>query len=147
MKQDAGSPPSARIGSWATIAATFATIAMTMLLLDLVWLGLVARDFYDSQLGSLKRPDVYWPAAVLFYAMYITSILAYAVVGSATTIAALRRGAALGFVTYATYELTNWAVIRDWPAALVPVDLLWGVVLTAVAGFAGKGVHLRLTAK
>jgi uncharacterized membrane protein len=118
-----------------------------MLVLDLAWLGVVARGLYDSLLGPLRRPEVYWPAAALFYAIYITAILAYAVVGASGTMSALRRGAALGFVTYSTYELTNWAVIRDWPAALVPIDLAWGVVLTAVAGLAGKLAHTSLAAR
>ena len=61
-----------------------------------------------------------------------------AVLGVARPAAAARRGAALGLVAYGTYELTNWAVLRDWPALLVPIDIGWGVVLTAVAGLAGK---------
>ena len=138
---------SARLGSGSTIAATVAAIAATMLVLDLVWLGLVARGLYDSLLGPLKRPEVYWPAATLFYAMYITAIMAYAVAGASDLISALRRGATLGFVTYATYELTNWAVIRDWPAALVPIDLAWGVVLTAVASLSGKMAQMRFLAR
>lgn len=141
------SSPASRIGSPLSVAATVATVAATMLVLDLVWLGLIARGVYDTLLGSLKRPEVFWPAALLFYAMYITAILAHAVIGSTSANSALRRGAALGFVTYATYELTNWAVIRDWPAALVPIDLVWGVVLTAVAGFAGKVVHQSFAAR
>ncbi|RXL64049.1 DUF2177 family protein, partial [Citrobacter sp. AAK_AS5] len=47
----------------------------------------------------------------------------------------------LGFVAYATYDLTNWAVIRDWPAILVPIDLAWGVVLTPLAALAGRAAH------
>ncbi len=138
------SPSVTPLGRPIAFVATVASVAATMLVLDLAWLGLVARGIYDSELGSLKRPEVYLPAAALFYAMYITAILVHAVLGSSTPVSALRRGAALGFVTYATYELTNWAVIRDWPAALVPIDLVWGVVLTAVCGFAGKVVHQRL---
>ena len=59
---------------------------------------------------------------------------------------AARRGAALGLVAYGTYELTNWAVLRDWPALLVPIDIGWGVVLTAMAAFVGKLVYVKVAA-
>ena len=65
-------------------------------------------------------------------------IVGWAVLGTQSARAAARRGAGLGFVAYATYELTNWAVLRDWPAWIVPIDIAWGVVLTAVAALAGK---------
>lgn len=128
---------------FAMIAAAAAT-ATVMLLLDLAWLGFVARDFYDSMLGPLRRPDVFWPAAVLFYTLYVIAILVYAVAGSLDSMSSLRRGAALGLVAYATYELTNWAILRDWPPLLVVVDVGWGVILTAVSGFSGKLTHTNI---
>ena len=117
--------------------ATAAT-ALTMLLLDMTWLGPIAGGIYDSSLGPLKRPDVFLPAAALFYGLYIAATVGYAVLKADGPAAAARRGAALGLVAYGTYELTNWAVLRDWPALLVPVDIAWGVVLTATAAFVGK---------
>lgn len=127
----------------ALAAATLATAA-AMLVLDLLWLGIVARGLYTSALGHLMRPDAYWPAALLFYAFYVAVIVSWAVLGSEGPGAATRRGAALGFVAYTTYELTNWAVLRDWPAWIVPVDVAWGIGLTAVAALAGKLVQQRL---
>ncbi len=121
----------------ALAAATLATAA-AMLVLDLLWLGIVARGLYASALGHLMRPEVHWPAALLFYAFYVAVIVSWAVLGTEGPRAAARRGAALGFVAYTTYELTNWAVLRDWPAWIVPVDVAWGIVLTAVAALAGK---------
>jgi uncharacterized membrane protein len=115
-----------------------------MLALDLTWLGVVARGLYDSSLAPLKRADVFLPAAGLFYALYVAAIVVFAVLGAASRAAAARRGAALGLVAYGTYELTNWAVLRDWPALLVPIDIAWGVVLTALAGLVGKLVYDRL---
>ena len=124
----------------AALAATLATAA-TFLALDLLWLGVVARDFYREALGGLMREEAYVPAAALFYAFYVAVTTGWAVLGAGSPGEAARRGAGLGFVAYATYELTNWAVIRDWPAAIVPVDLVWGVVLTAVAALAGKAAE------
>ncbi len=118
-------------------AATLATAAV-MLVLDLAWLGIVARRLYDSALGPLRRPEVLWPAALLFYGFYVAVTVAWAVLRGNGPLDASRRGAGLGLVVYATYELTNWAVLRDWPAWIVPVDVAWGVALTAVAALAGK---------
>ena len=119
------------------VRATGAVVATTMAL-DLVFLGIVAKPLYDRWLGPLRAPEVFWPAALAFYAMYVGATLRYAVLPAADARAAARRGAELGFVAYATYELTNWAVLAGWPAALVPVDLAWGVVLTATSAAAGR---------
>lgn len=126
-----------------TVAISMATLATaaTMVVLDLTWLGVVARGFYDSALAPLRRPEVFLPAAALFYVLYLAAILIHAVLGASTPTGAARRGAGLGLVAYGTYELTNWAVLRDWPVVLVPVDLVWGVVLTAVAAFVGRWVY------
>ena len=125
------------------IGAAALAVAGTMLVLDLTWLGVVAGGIYDRLLGGLKAKDAYLPAAGLFYAMYIAAVVAHAVLGATSRSSALRRGAALGFVCYATYELTNWAVLRDWPAKLVPIDIAWGIVLTAVAALAGRIAFTR----
>lgn len=121
----------------AAVAAILASAA-TMLVLDLAWLGVVARGLYASALGHLMAPEAFWPAALLFYVFYVSVIVAWAVFGAEAPAAAARRGAGLGFVAYTTYELTNWAVLRDWPGWIVPVDIAWGVALTAAAALAGK---------
>ena len=126
------------VQAFPSVATAALATAAAMLVLDLAWLGVVARGLYVSALGPLMRPEVFWPAATLFYAFYVAVIVAWAVLGTESALAAAGRGAALGFVAYTTYELTNWAVLRDWPAWIVPVDVAWGVVLTAVAALAGK---------
>ena len=113
---------------------------LVFLAVDLVWLGFVARGFYRAQLGHLLRTDVLWPAALVFYAVYIAGILVFAVLpaldaGSLTR--ALALGALLGLVAYATFDLTALALLRDFPASLVAVDLAWGTALTS--GVAASG--------
>jgi uncharacterized membrane protein len=103
-------------------------------LIDLVWLGVVARDFYRSQIGSLMADPIVWPAAILFYLLSIAGIIFFAVVpaideGSWTK--ALLLGAAFGFFTYMTYDLTNLATLQGWPVTLAVVDIAWGTVLSA----------------
>ena len=97
----------------AAVAVATAVTAVSLLALDLLWLGVVARPLYDSALGGLKRPVVFWPAAGLFYALYIAAIVIHAELGAAGGADAARRGAALGLVAYGTYEFTNWAVLRE----------------------------------
>ena len=118
-------------------------VGVTMLALDLTWLGLVARKVYDEAMGPLKRPDIQLLPATLFYALYVLAIVVHAVIPSGTPGQALRRGAGLGLVAYATYDLTCWAVIVGWPVHLVPIDLGWGVLLTSVVSWVGRSVYQR----
>ncbi len=111
-------------------------------LLDMLWLGVIARDFYRNHLGHLLADRVDWPAAIIFYLLYIAGILLFAVAPGLAA-ESLRKtaflGAAFGFFTYATYELTNRATLPNWPMKIVLVDTLWGMVLcTTVA----VGAHL-----
>ena len=101
--------------------------------IDMVWLGFIAKSFYREKLGFILSPDVNWYAAVIFYLIYIGGILYFAVLpamkdGSWQT--ALIQGAVLGFLCYATYDLTNMATIKNWPLTVVLVDIVWGIVLT-----------------
>jgi uncharacterized membrane protein len=101
-------------------------------LIDMVWLGVVAKNFYQAKLGYLLGP-VNWPAALFFYFTYIVGILIFAVVpalGGGSLMKALVMGALFGFFCYATYDLTNYATVKDWPLSVVVVDILWGIVLT-----------------
>jgi uncharacterized membrane protein len=102
-------------------------------LIDLVWLGLVARDFYRNQLGSLMADPIVWWAAILFYLLSIAGIIFFAVapaIDDGSWTKALLLGAAFGFFTYMTYDLTNLATIQGWPVTLAVVDIAWGTVLS-----------------
>lgn len=114
--------------------------ALAFFALDLTWLGVVARDFYRAQLGPLLRPDVVWPAALAFYAIYIAGILVFAVLPALqaeSLVRAVALGAFFGFVAYATFDLTALALLRGFPGAMVVVDLAWGTVLTGSVAAAG----------
>jgi uncharacterized membrane protein len=103
-------------------------------LIDMIWLGFVARNFYREQLGALLSPKVNWTAAILFYLLFIAGILIFAVLpalekGSWSKAAVM--GALFGLFTYATYDLTNLATLNKWPLTVVVVDIVWGMVLCA----------------
>jgi uncharacterized membrane protein len=101
-------------------------------ILDILWLGFFAKGFYRRKLGFILSDSVNWTAAIIFYLIYIAGILFFAVRpalhGNSLREAALL-GGLFGFFTYATYDLTNLATIKDWPIAIVFLDMLWGVCL------------------
>lgn len=108
--------------------------------IDMVWLGLVARGFYREHLGYLLRPDPNWAAAIVFYLLFVEGLLVFVVVpglraGSARKVLGL--GALFGLITYATYDLTNLATVRDWPWLVSVVDLAWGSFLGAAVSYLG----------
>lgn len=110
------------------------------LVIDLLWLGVIAKDFYARQLGSLMREDVNWTAALLFYAIYVAGVLTLAVWPALQTRSlgrALLLGGILGFVAYAAYDLTSLAVMRGFPPGMVAVDMVWGTVLTGMTAGVG----------
>jgi uncharacterized membrane protein len=100
--------------------------------IDMVWLGLVANKFYSAQLGHLLGP-VNWPAAIIFYLLYIVGIIIFAVhpaLVAGSLGKAILYGALFGFFAYATYDFTNLATLKDWPILVTIVDLMWGTILT-----------------
>ncbi|MBA2290842.1 MAG: DUF2177 family protein [Gemmatimonadales bacterium] len=130
----------------ATFLKAFAASAAIMLALDLLWLGVVAKGFYARHLATLLRPEVKWAPALLFYLLYIAAIVIFVVLPAAERKSlgyALAMGAFFGLAAYATYDLTSFALIRDFPLIVVVVDLAWGMVLTAVVSGAGYWAATR----
>jgi uncharacterized membrane protein len=102
---------------------------------DIIWLGFIAKKFYRNNLGFILSPDVNWSAAISFYLLYIVGIIIFAVVPAIEKDSlgkALLWGSLYGFFTYATYDLTNMATIKNWPLKVVMVDILWGVFLCSI---------------
>jgi uncharacterized membrane protein len=118
------------------LVATFAAMAV----FDGIWLTLVAPGFYRDNLGHLLGDATNWPPAIAFYVIYAVGAWFFATqpgVDDGSALMAAGRGAALGFVAYATYDLTNHATLRNWPTIVTVVDMAWGTFLTAaVAGIA-----------
>jgi uncharacterized membrane protein len=97
----------------------------------MLWLGVVARDFYQTKLAHLLG-EVNWPAAIIFYLVFLVGLTIFAIypaINSGAWTTALVWGAMFGFFTYATYDLTNLATLRDWPMVVVMVDIAWGTFL------------------
>jgi len=102
--------------------------------IDMVWLVLVAKKFYQEQIGFLMKPDINWYAAIIFYLLFIAGLVTFVIspaIEKHSWMHALLFGALFGLITYATYDLTNLATLKNWPVLLTIVDLIWGTVLSA----------------
>lgn len=115
--------------------------------IDMVWLTLVARGFYKKYLGYIMSPEVNWPAAIAFYLIFIAGLLYFSIlpaVEARSLARAIISGALFGLVTYATYDLTNYATLRDWPFIVVAVDLVWGVVISSAVSLSAYTIITSL---
>lgn len=121
------------------ILLTYFASVVIFFALDMVWLGLIAKNFYREKLGFIMSDKINWPAAIIFYLLYVAALQYFAVQPAIKEMnwqTALLSGALLGGICYATYDLTNMATIAKWPLIIVIIDIAWGMVLTAsVAGF------------
>jgi uncharacterized membrane protein len=133
--------------SAATRLRLLAIAASLFVVLDLVWLTLVATDLYDRLLGDLLAQQPNTLAAVAFYALFLCGLGHFAIEPAvrqdSLRLAALN-GAFFGLVTYATWDLTSLAVLEGFPAALVPIDIAWGTVLAGTVSTGTVAVSRRL---
>jgi uncharacterized membrane protein len=116
---------------------------IVFLMIDLVWLGFVAKDLYRRQLGNLLSDQVNWTAAIIFYLLYIGGIFIFCIYPAITKqslLQAIVLGSLFGFFCYATYDLTNLATLKGWPIPIVYIDIVWGTFLTGTVSAAGYAI-------
>jgi uncharacterized membrane protein len=118
--------------------------------IDMVWLGLIARTLYRNYLGFLLASTTNWFAVILFYLLFILGILVFVVLPGLqdnSLKATLLRAMLFGLVTYATYDLTNLATVKNWPVLITVIDLAWGTILSVLVSYIsfilGKRLILR----
>ena len=115
------------------LLSSYAIATVFFFAIDMLWLGVIAKKLYREKLGFILSDEVNWTAAIVFYFIYIAGILFFAVYPALRDFSwqtALLNGAVLGFLCYATYDLTNMATIAKWPLQIVLIDIVWGTVLT-----------------
>jgi uncharacterized membrane protein len=121
-------------------AVTFVCVLIAFAMIDSVWIGFVAAKLYKSALGPIML-DKFRPApAIVFYLLQITGMMVFVVphAGGGQSLAQTALfGALYGLFTYATFDLTNYAILRDWTLFLTITDIAWGCVLSAGASAAG----------
>jgi uncharacterized membrane protein len=113
---------------------TFIVALITFMIIDFTWLGFIAKNFYNDRIGNLMKDDVNWTAAIIFYVLFVIGLIVFVInpaLESGSWIKALTLGALFGLITYATYDLTNLALTKDWPLSVTIVDLVWGAFLAA----------------
>lgn len=124
--------------------ASYVLTSIVFFAIDMVWLGFLAKNLYRKHLFGLLADQVNWTAAIVFYLLFIVGIFVFVIVPAVeknSLITALWLGAFFGIVTYATYDLTNLATLKNWPVAIVFIDIAWGAVLTSLVSMAGYGIH------
>jgi uncharacterized membrane protein len=122
------------------IAIAYAATLAAFCILDFIWLGFVARGYYQSQIGALLLDKPHWGAAILFYLLYAAGVMVFVVapaLDADSAWRAVRYGALLGLVAYATYDLSNLATLKGWTLPMAVVDVLWGAAVTGLAAAAG----------
>jgi uncharacterized membrane protein len=122
------------------LAAYFAA-GLAMAALDMIWLGVIAKPLYQQEIGSLlgERPRII--PAIVFYTVYAAGLLIFAIAPQADEMPwtrAIILGALLGFFAYSTYDLSNFATLKNWPLGLTIIDMAWGTALSAVSAVVGK---------
>lgn len=120
--------------------ALYAIAVGLFLALDGVWLGLIAKKLYATELKGLMTNNVKWGAALLFYALFVGLLIYFAIspaLQAQSLGMAIQKGALFGLATYATYDLTNYATLKGFPLKIVVLDMIWGTLLSGmVATFA-----------
>lgn len=115
--------------------------------IDMVWLGLIASSFYRKHLGYLMAQNTNWLAAIIFYLLFIFGIVYFVLIPglkSGSMKGTLLRAALYGLITYATYDLTNLATLKDWPVMLSIVDMTWGTILSMSVSAIGYAAGRRM---
>ncbi len=133
------------MGNWLVM---FLITFGVFMVIDLIWLGLIAKNLYKQYLGHLMKKKVNWTAAIIFYCIFIVGLIFFVIdpaLEKESMEEALLRGGALGLLCYATYDLTNLATLKEWPVAVTVIDLIWGTVLSgATAGISFGIMHYLL---
>ncbi|MFK3779785.1 DUF2177 family protein [Agrobacterium sp. NPDC089420] len=128
------------------LAAYFLTL-VAFLVIDFIWLSTMASRLYRPAIGDLLADNFRLAPAIVFYLVYAAGLTFLAVrpaflSGEWTT--ALLYGAVVGFMAYATYDLTNQATLKSWSTTLTVADLLWGTFVSAAAAAIGYLITVRL---
>lgn len=120
--------------------ASYAATMISMLAIDLLWIGVIAKPLYQSGIGHLMAAQPNLVAVLLFYLLFPLGLLLFAVLPTAGSGwgRTLATGALFGFFAYATYDLTNLATLKGWPLGLSLIDMAWGSLVSAVASAAGR---------
>ena len=116
-------------------------------LVDGVWLGFIAKKLYQKEIGFLLSSNPNWLAAIIFYLLFLVGLV-YFVLNPAIEKESIKTllisGALFGLITYATYDLTNLATIKDWPLKVTIIDLIWGTSLSTLVSYITYYIYMLI---
>jgi uncharacterized membrane protein len=123
-----------------SIIISYVLTFIVFLMVDMLWIGVIAKNLYQKLLGGFITDKVNWTAAFIFYLIYVVGISIFAIypaVNKGSAVNSILMGALFGIFAYATYDLTNYATLKGWPLPIVFIDILWGAVVSAIVSFVG----------
>jgi uncharacterized membrane protein len=126
--------------SFSKMIISYLLTTLVFFVVDMLWLGLIAKNIYRKYLGALLSETVNWAAALIFYLLFIAGIFIFVIYPSIEKQSpgrAVVLGAIFGLITYATYDLTNYATLKGFPINVVIIDLIWGTFLTTLVSISG----------
>lgn len=112
-------------------ALAYLTTLVLFAAVDISWLMTMGARLYKQTLGDILLPDVNIAPAIAFYLIYPAGLVYFAVIPalrSASSSDALMNGALFGLFAYATYELTNYATLRNWTLQITLLDIAYGAI-------------------
>ena len=129
------------------LVTLFIVTMIIFLVIDIAWIGFIAKEHYDKALKKFIRKDPPPVRAAIFYCIFILGLLVMVLVPAINEESlgiAMFRGAAFGFFTYATYGLTNWTLIKNWPTRITLEDIAWGTFLSFAVSTIAYNIHIAL---
>ncbi|MCA9353694.1 DUF2177 family protein [Candidatus Nomurabacteria bacterium] len=124
--------------------ATYFIALPVFFIIDLLWLGVIAKPIYQKFLGHMLLESPRWGFAIAFYLLFILGLVIFAIqpaIVSGSAQKALFLGAMFGFFSYMTYEFTNYSLIKGWPIGIVPIDIVWGIFLSGAVSVCTFYLH------
>lgn len=126
---------------------TYITTLLVFTAIDAVWLGVIAKNLYQKYLGHLLTDQVNWLAAVIFYLLFILGLVVFVIfpnINQESITKVALYGALFGLITYATYDLTNLATIKNWPLNVTIIDLAWGAFIASTTSIISISILKKL---
>lgn len=132
-----------QINMFKKVTMTYLCVLLVLLLMDGIWLGWLAKNLYQQQIGFIMRTDIpMWPW-ITFYLLYSASIVYLAISPAVNTVQSSFKGLVLGLTAYGVYNLTNYSLIENWPLSIALQDWMWGSFLTLVCATSGMQIWRR----
>jgi uncharacterized membrane protein len=126
---------------------TYLITLPVFIIADMFWLGLIAKNFYSKNIGFLMKTEINWVAALCFYLLFIGGLVLFVITPALrqnSWVQAFVYGALFGLISYATYDLTNLATLKNWPLIVTVVDLAWGATVAAVVSVVSFFISNRI---